>query len=184
MSEQTGSRPRVLRQRRYLRRHRYEIVEDGVNVTEIALISRARYKVRFESISQNPVEVAVSSKPLFCAALGLVGLTLVLEVARLVGEHLPPVVTDLLGSVGCRGRSRLRILTHPICRLWRKVLTGEPVGAHEGQAFQIGVGPIRGRSSTPETGISKANVLGVHAWHYGTRSHREARSAKEQKRHH
>ena len=75
-------------QRRFLKRITVDIVDKGVSVSERTMFTPRKYKVRFESISAEGVEVSNSSQFRFWAAIILFGFALLTGLLELFGQDV------------------------------------------------------------------------------------------------
>ena len=92
------------KQRRFLRRHQYMVVNDGVNVTENWVSGSTKYKVAFEDIPRDASEVTVSSKGYLIFAAFLAVLAIATAVMMLFGQNVQlstPLIWAFLA--GCSG---------------------------------------------------------------------------------
>jgi hypothetical protein len=78
----------VLVQRYFLHWMKFEVISDGVQVTESSILVRHKYKIRFENISFDPEEVTVSSKFYFWATAALITLAIIVLVLYLAGQDV------------------------------------------------------------------------------------------------
>ena len=81
-------RAAVFKQRHLIRQHRYEVVQDGINVTENWLLGSKKYKVPFENVSKEPSEVTLSSRVRLWATIILLALSVITGIMQLLGDDV------------------------------------------------------------------------------------------------